>query len=105
MANKYKFSKVKERVTKRFTQKTVDIIKDKKETMSLKEAKELAKTFGNQIGKESMFIVKGLNCYGPKTLRDYNGKWYDEEDDYYDARGYDRDKFENLFQVQIVYLK
>jgi hypothetical protein len=78
MANKYKFSKVKERVTKGFTQKTVEIIKDKKETMSLKEAKELANTFGNKLGKDSLFMVKGLNCYSPKTLRDSSGKWYDE---------------------------
>jgi hypothetical protein len=32
MANKYKFSKVKERVTKGFTQKTVDILRTKKKT-------------------------------------------------------------------------
>jgi hypothetical protein len=54
MANKYKLPKVKERVTKGFTQKPVDIITDKKATMSFAEEKELSETFGNKLGKDSL---------------------------------------------------
>jgi hypothetical protein len=45
MPSKFKFGKVKEKQSKGFTQKTVDIIRDKDTKLTLADAKEIEESF------------------------------------------------------------
>lgn len=105
MANKFKFGKITEKVTKGFKYKSVNIKNSNDTTMSLADIKEIEGAFQNNIEEGSKFLIKGRNKYGTKTLRSYDGRWYNENADYYDAIGYDKSEFEKIFQVQIVYLE
>jgi hypothetical protein len=105
MPSKFKFGKVNEKVSRGFTQKSVEIIKGKDTRMSLGDAKEIEESFKKNSGDNSKFVIRGRNKYGTTTIRGFDGRWYNEDDDYYNARGYEKTDFEQFYRVQIVYLK
>jgi hypothetical protein len=92
--------------TKGFTQKTVDIVNTKSQPINLKQIKELTKIFQEESKKnDGKFIIRGRNKYhGNVTIRSYDGSFYDEDDDYYNARGYEREVFDDFEYLQIVYI-
>jgi hypothetical protein len=59
MPSKFKFGKVKEKQSKGFTQKTVDIIRDKDTKLTLADAKEIEESFKNNSGDNSKFVIRG----------------------------------------------
>jgi hypothetical protein len=96
------------RKTKGFTQKTMDIMKKgNNETISLKEVKDLAKSFEKEADNNGgKFVIRARNKYRDNlTIRDFNGSYYDENDDYYNSRGYSKSEFDKFYHLQIYYIK
>jgi hypothetical protein len=101
------FKTQKEFKTKGYIKKTEIFSKKDKKTYSLNEIKDLCKTYDNYVlkNKGSKYFIRAINEYGERTIREDNGTWYDEDDNYYNSRAYDKDKFEKFYQYQIVYTK
>lgn len=100
------FKTQKEFKTKGYIKKTEIFSKNDKKPYSLEEIKDLCKTFDKHVlEKKGRYFVRALNFKGETNLRSDRGVWYDEDENYYNSRGYDKDKFEKFYQFQIVYTK
>ena len=91
--------------TKGFTQKTMQLIKKGKQFISLKDVKDIAKELDKHADKK--YVIRARNEYRDNlTIRDMHGNYYDEDEpDYYNVRGYVKNKYENFFMIQIVLVK
>ena len=94
--------------TKGFTEKTMQLRNygiGKK--ITLDEVKKLAEYFDQEADKKGgKYIIRGRNAYRDNmTIRDSEGNYYDDDDDYFVKRNYDRDICGEFFAIQIVYSK
>ena len=91
--------------TKGFTQKTMQLIKKGKQFISLKDVKDIAKELDKHADKK--YVIRARNEYRDNlTIRDMDGNYYDEDEaDYYNVRGYVKNKYEKFFMIQIVLVK
>jgi hypothetical protein len=107
MFKNYLMSNINEKKTKGFTQKTMDIVKKGNKKITLNEVKQMAKDFDKLATKDhGKYIIRARNVYRDNiTVRDFNGKYYDDDDDYYDDRGYDQGKFESFQKIQVYFVK
>ena len=96
-----------EKKSKGFTQKSMELVKKGGQTISLKEVKELANEFNHSVNKSGgKYIIRGRNQYRDNlTIRDFNGGYYDDDDNYYNARGYQKENFEKFHKLQIYFVK
>lgn len=83
-------------------EKTQSLTKADKTPFTLKEIKELSKKFDNHI-KKGNYIILGLNYTGVSTIKQWNGSFYDEVDEYYDTHGYDKNEYEKFYQIQVIH--
>lgn len=97
----------KEIKTKGYIKKTEIYVKEDNKAYTLQEIKDMCKTFDNYAkeNKGKYFLLARNEYRSELTIRSYNGTWYDEDDDYYNARGFEKDKFEKFYQFQVVYTK
>jgi hypothetical protein len=93
--------------TKGFTQKVQTFKKSNNTPYTLQEIKELSKQFDKEAQKNNgKYLLRARNEYRDNlTIRSYDGKFYDDEDDYYDERAYDKEKYEKFNVFQIIYIK
>ena len=96
-----------EKKTKGFTQKTIELIKKGKKMISLNEVKDISSEFDNLAKKSgAKYVIRARNEYHDNlTVRDMNGTFYDEADDYYTAKGYEKSKFDKFHMIQVVLVK
>lgn len=93
--------------TKGFIQKVQTFKRSNNKPYTLEDIKNISKKFDEEAKKSNArYLLRARNEYRDNlTIRSYSGKYYDDEDDYYDARGYDKNKFEKFQTFQIVYVK
>lgn len=93
--------------TKGYLKKIQTFKKDDKKPFTLDEIKQKCKTFDEYAKKhDGKYILRARNEYRDNlTIKSYDGSFYDEDQDYYNARGYDPEKFEKFYMFQIIYLK
>ena len=96
-----------EKKTKGFTQKTIELIKKGKKMISLNDIKDISSEFDNLAKKSgAKYVIRARNEYRDNiTVRDMNGRFYDEADDYYKANGYEKSKFDKFNIMQVVLIK
>lgn len=100
-----KYNILSEKKTKGIIQKKIGIVKDGNKKIQMKEVKELCKQFDKDVNGAS-YIILGRNDYKDHTtIRSYDGRFIDEIVDYYDNAGYDKDKFENFYRLEIIITK
>ena len=101
MSLKYKV--LKELKSKGSTQKTTSVVKTGKKMITLKEIKELCKTLDKTAKtKGSMYIIRGRNSLKTTTIRSSDGHFVDEDPDYYENKGTDKNKFEKFYYIEIL---
>ena len=96
---------IKETKVKGTTQKTTNVIKKGKKFLTLTEIKELGNELDKQALKTGMkYIIRGRNQFGTSTIRGYDGRYYDEDDEYYENKNVDKDTFNDFYCIDIVSL-
>lgn len=101
-------NKKETKTTKGFTEKIATLVKSDHTPYTLKEVKDMAKKFNEDAEKnKGKYIIRGRNIYKDNlTIRAYDGTYFDAEgDEYYNARGYDKKKYDRFYTLQIVYVK
>jgi hypothetical protein len=100
MPEKLKYKKLGDvKLKNGFSQTKLKIYKGEKNTMSLKEIKDYAKEWSK---KGLPFYIRGRNEYGTTTVRSYDGRYYDENQDYYDDQGYDEQVYNEFYYIELV---
>ncbi len=93
--------------TKGFIRKVQTFKKSNNTPYTLQEIKELCKQFDKEAQKNNgKYLLRGRNeCENTLTIRSYDGKFYDDRDDYYDECAYSQEKYEKFYVFQIIYVK
>ena len=96
--------------TKGFVEKTMQLRKKGKDKkITLEDVKKLAEIYDKDVDKKGgRYLIRARNIYRDNTnitIRDSNGKYIDDDPEYYDKRNYDRDKYNEFFTIQIIYSK
>lgn len=100
------FNTTETKQTKGFIQKTVDIYKKDRTKISLKEVKKMAEQFNKDCEGKGKYLIRGRNQYKDNlTIRDFGDRYYDQDNDYYDARGYEKAIYDDFYMIQLVYVK
>ena len=98
-----KMKLLKETKSKGFTQKTTNVIRKGKKFLTLKNVKELGRELDKQAIKTGMkYIIRGRNKLGTTTIRGYDGRYYDEDEDYYENKNVDRDTYDDFYYIDVV---
>jgi len=94
---------IKTKETKNFIQKTVQLKKKTNTDIKLNEIKLFLQTFDKHNEKHHLrYYVVGLNEYGVKTIRSADGNYYDDDEDYFNARKYDMNKFNSYKHIELI---
>jgi len=103
--------------TKGFVEKTMQLRKKGKDKkITLEDVKKLAEIYDKDVDKKGgRYLIRARNIYRDNTtkmdsqrditIRDSNGKYIDDDPEYYEKKNYDRDKYNEFFTIQIVYSK
>ena len=103
MANKFNTKIIREFITSNYQAITLEVTKPKKQKINIEQLKNYMKVFDKMAEEKNADVyVVGRNEYGIKTIRSGDGRYYDDMDDYYNAKGYDQEKFDNFYLVEII---
>ena len=98
-----KYKIMKEQKSKGFSRKEISVVGANKKMVTLAEIKKICKTLDKEAQKNgSSYFIRGRNELRNTTIRNSSGQFYDEIADYYNNKGYDEDKFDKYYRIEIV---
>lgn len=101
----FNFKTMKVIDTKGFKRSTFEVFKDGEQPITLAEVKKLNEEFAKASG-DAKYTIRGRNIYASNhTLKGMNDDWYDQDDNYYNSRGYEKEKFDSFQRIQLYVTK